>query len=897
MIVAPAEGSEPIVSAPSQREPQSAKREVGSAERPSSSNQSSVLKELLLLGAVFGAGMVALTVGAVLLYRSLFMVKQPLNARNQTAKSAASGGMPASDSNSAESEPTKPAVDWGVLFDAMPNATSLPTMQTETSTALQSEKSPSPASKLTEASPANAEAKDAPPAAGKQAGETRDDNLLSMKMVWCEPGKFTMGDLEPEVIRQNLSRGQGRSQATKKFYQYSRLLPVTLTKGFWIGQTEVTQGEWKKLSDSTPWNKHGRGDFKEGDAFPATYINYEEAIQFCDTLTNKERAAKRLAADWKYTLPTEAQWEYACRAGTTTAYSFGDDEHELSNYAWGGNPVNLVERHPHEVAQKRPNPWGLFDMHGNVRELVLDGWWSPTGGTDPLVFGGEDRRTARGGGWDDTAFRCRSGYREGTNAAERSPAMGLRIAMTLALNPAPPEVVRPLPPDLAKFVPHPGPAGRGRSRPATRSHQPTQSAATTVASGAVQTPEASPRKMRDDNALKMKFVWCGPGKFKMGTAFGARGSRGPNENQVEVTLTKEFWLGQTEVTQRQWEQLMQTTPWRGRSFAQDADELPATYVSYNDAIRFCETLTDSERRAGRLAGDCEYTLPTEAQWEYACRAGTQTPYSFGQEGYNQLIMQQYTWFRHFTQRSGTFLVHRVGLKQPNPWQLYDMHGNAWEWCRDWFTQELSGGADPGIYNWGTARVDRGGSCNSVPECCRSAFRGSLPPDRAVSDVGFRVALCTISARQHGDTVSDAKLGFTLVLPYGFKPQPELVRLRVAHAFSLGGSAYGLSAAGYPKLTILNLTSIVGPEPIAASIVSQYPGLKATTSTMKWQGFDVEVIRVAQPLIYVPTVTFNVIVPLKQSAIVVKLTGPADSEAQLKQLLDDTLEGLKGESNW
>ena len=151
---------------------------------------------------------------------------------------------------------------------------------------------------------------------------------------------------------------------------------VTLTKSFYLGRTEVTQGQWKAVMGTTPWNSEKF--VKEGDDYPATNVGWEDAVEFCRKLSEKEGV--------EYRLPTEAEWEYACRAGTTTAYSFGDDESQLGEYAWiEENTVDVGEKYAHIVGQKKPNPWGLYDMHGNVFEWCQD-WYGeyPSGAvTDP----------------------------------------------------------------------------------------------------------------------------------------------------------------------------------------------------------------------------------------------------------------------------------------------------------------------------------------------------------------------------------------------------------------------------------------------------------------------------------------------------------------------------------
>jgi len=243
-------------------------------------------------------------------------------------------------------------------------------------------------------------------------------------------------------------------------------------------------------------------------------------------------------------------------------------------------------------------------------------------------------------------------------------------------------------------------------------------------------------QVRDDNGLKMKLVWCPPGKFTMGSPKGER-ERNVAEDQVQVSLTKGFWLGQHEVTQLKWQRVMDTAPWRGERFVQEGDNYPATYVSWEDAMKFCEKLTEHERSFGRLLPGWQYTLPTEAQWEYACRAGTTTPFSFGNDDSK---LTDYGWFDRNASQNGERHAHMVGKKKTNPWGLFDMHGNVYEWCRDWYADKLPGGTDPEGPAEGANRVDRGGGWEDAAGHSRSANRDSSPSAERNYDLGFRVAL-------------------------------------------------------------------------------------------------------------------------------------------------------------
>lgn len=276
---------------------------------------------------------------------------------------------------------------------------------------------------------AESKADDTPPAAadamiGKAAGQVRGDNGLKMKLVWCPPGDFLMGSPKGDP-NWNVNREQ---------------VEVTLTNGYWMAKFEVTQSEWKQVQSTEPWKnkdlrKEALDDFtKEGDDFPVNYVSWTDAMEFCRKLTDRERKAGRLPEGWEYTLPTAAQWEYACRAGTVTRFSFGDDESKLAEYAWFNETVG-EEYCPRRVGQKKPNSWGLYDMHGNVEEWCRD-WYregKPRGGRDPEVKNRQGQyacRVFRGGSWGGGAKFCQSAKNWGGRQEDRGPQAGFRVALS-----------------------------------------------------------------------------------------------------------------------------------------------------------------------------------------------------------------------------------------------------------------------------------------------------------------------------------------------------------------------------------------------------------------------------------------------------------------------------------
>jgi formylglycine-generating enzyme required for sulfatase activity len=232
------------------------------------------------------------------------------------------------------------------------------------------------------------------------------------------------------------------------------------------------------------------------------------------------------------------------------------------------------------------------------------------------------------------------------------------------------------------------------------------------------------------NSVGMKFRAIPAGTFLMGSAEGE--GEDDERPQHQVTITKPFWLGVHQVTQEQWRQVLGTTPWKGQSYTIEGSDVAASYVSWDDAVEFCERLSQKEGR--------RYRLPSEAEWEYACRAGTTTKYGFGDD---KQQLGEYAWFDGNAWSKGEKYAHRVGQKGPNAFGLYDVHGNVWEWCADWFDAGYYAKApasDPAGPPSGSFRVLRGGSWNGVPIGLRSSSRSCSTPGNRSLSLGCRVVL-------------------------------------------------------------------------------------------------------------------------------------------------------------
>jgi formylglycine-generating enzyme required for sulfatase activity len=250
------------------------------------------------------------------------------------------------------------------------------------------------------------------------------------------------------------------------------------------------------------------------------------------------------------------------------------------------------------------------------------------------------------------------------------------------------------------------------------------------------------------NSIGMKLVRIPAGTFTMGSPEGEVG-RGKGEEQHAVEITKDFSLGAHEVTQRQYQRVMGKNPsyfrvgggGMDRVRDEDTDDFPVESVSWHDAVAFCEKMSalPAERKAGR-----RYRLPTEAEWEYACRGGdpSSRPFSFG----SSLSTRQanFDGSQPFTGsgKGDRCKTRRVGSGAPNGFGLYDMHGNVAEWCADWLNRNYyarSRRSDPQGPATGANRVHRGGCCNRSARFCRSANRDAAPPSARDSNLGFRVA--------------------------------------------------------------------------------------------------------------------------------------------------------------
>jgi formylglycine-generating enzyme required for sulfatase activity/tRNA A-37 threonylcarbamoyl transferase component Bud32 len=518
-------------------------------------------------------------------------------------------------------------------------------------------------------------------------------NSLGMKLVPIQPGSFWMGSPRTEADHKP-DEQEHEVHITRPFYVGMHKVTVGQYTAFVMDSGHITdsqrseKGSFRRLPDGkwqvdpgTNWRNLG---FEQTDEHPVVCVSINDATAFCLWLSAKEGK--------HYTLPTEAQWEYCCRAGSRKAFSFGDDEGELGQFAWFADNSG---RATHPVGQKKPNAWGLYDVHGNAYERCVDvydkEYYQNSPREDPMRFFSAPARTMRGGSWSQLARGCSSANRKGNLvSAGSSTDVGFRVVV--------------LPGSLVA------------------------------------------------NTVGMKLRSISPGRFTMGSSL-REPNRQKDEPQHDIAITRPFWIGTHEVTVGQFKTFVQETQyktdaekdgrgsqrslgskkwqtdptitWRTPGFEQ-TDEHPVVCVSWNDATAFCDWLSKKESKP--------YTLPTEAQWEFCCRAGARSRFHFGGDF---KLADRFAWYAG----NAASHTHPVGQKKPNNWLLHDMHGNAWEWCSDWYADYPKGPVtDPQGLTEGNLRVTRGGGFTAMADTGRSASRGKLAPSLSRTNIGFRVVL-------------------------------------------------------------------------------------------------------------------------------------------------------------
>ncbi|MCC5877576.1 MAG: SUMF1/EgtB/PvdO family nonheme iron enzyme [Candidatus Sumerlaeia bacterium] len=577
------------------------------------------------------------------------------------------------------------------------------------------------------------------------AVELQESPLVTMDLIRIPAGTFIMGSPQDELAR--------NSNETQH--------EVTLSQDFYLGKTQVTQAQWLAIQ-AFPQAQ----DFPGGN-MPVHRVSYNDIQSWLSDLNTA------MTEPGTFALPTESQWEYAARAGTTTRFNFGDGLHPTNDEDCGtttertdnmwycGNAGGSTQL----VGQKPANAWGLHDMHGNVWEWCAD-WFGtyPTGPvTDPTGPASGTNPVLRGGGWLYDARSCRSAQRIGNTPSGRASFIGFRA---LAVRPMPltitsneTEPVHQTATQTLAFTFDSAVSNfdvdditlTGAAKGTFTAISPTEytleitGTGGMIAASVLKSPATAAVsfsnfyqdtwtvELQESPLVTMDLIRIPAGTFIMGSPVTEL-SRHSLEVQHEVTLSQDFYLGKTQVTQNQWEAI------QGFPQAQDfpGGNSPVHRVSHNDIQSWLADLNTAMTEPGTVG------FPTESQWEYACRAGTTTRFSFG-DGLHPTDNEtcgttpdrdDNMWYCDNAGGS----THPVGLKPANAWGLHDMHGNVYEWCFDGYGHYPAGPlTDPTGNESASARAIRGGGYNSTVSQIRSASRaGHMPTDR-LSNIGFRAA--------------------------------------------------------------------------------------------------------------------------------------------------------------
>ena len=458
---------------------------------------------------------------------------------------------------------------------------------------------------------------------------------------------------------------------------------VTLSD-FSIGETEVTQELWQAVMGNNPSRSTQHTNLPVESV---SWSDCQEFIRKLNQLTGKN-----------FRLPTEAEWEYAARGGNKSkGYKYA-----------GGNNLNNVGWHygnssgTHSVKQLQPNELGLYDMSGNVEEWCQDwyGAYSRIAQTNPTGPVSGDTRVYRGGSYHSDSRGDLLLSRSAAAPSKRDYSLGLRLVLSNSMNKAFEQM------DLTED-----------------NSVKTMEDIEVDDSNPIIRPNTDGTQTFIVKGVSFKMVGVEGSIFTMGATSEQRSVR-HDERPIHLVTLSDFSIGETEVTQELWQAVMGSNPSRF-----EGTNLPVESVSWNDCQEFI-------RKLNQLTGK-NFRLPTEAEWEYAARGGKESMgYMYaGSDTLNNVACR-------YDYRSSD-KTHPVKQKQPNELGLYDMSGNIWEWCQDWYgSYSNNAQTNPTGSTSGSNRVIRGGSWDLEDKYCRVSIRGYWSPKDRHYSLGLRLVLST-----------------------------------------------------------------------------------------------------------------------------------------------------------
>ncbi len=503
---------------------------------------------------------------------------------------------------------------------------------------------------------------------------------------------------------------------------------------YYIGETEVTQGLWYAVMGSCP-------AFNLGDEKPVDGASRDDCLEFIARLN--------VLTGMQFRLPTEAEWEYAARGGRASQGNIFSGSSRIEDVGWSdSNSGNAT----HDVKSKSPNELGVYDMSGNVWEWCsgYKGKYSSSKETNPKGPASGFFVVYRGGSALVPSRRCRVSARYADASDFKGNCNGMRLcldgdnvltAMFEVKAPQPAEEVKPAVQEpVAKADPATTPKPKAESKPKSSDNVVTipapvsikESPVTVIADTMAVAPEEvastvavfrhPKNRTCSVNGVKFNMVYVEPGEFMMGATPEQTDFDADQTPAHLVKISNAYFMGETEVTQELWQAVMGNNP----STYNDNLQLPVETVSWDDCQRFI-------KRLNALTG-LTFRLPTEAEWEYAARGGNRTEVNQYSGSYELDVVAWYG-------ENSEGFTKEVKTKAPNELGLYDMSGNVWEWCNDWFRfYSPDAVTDPKGPETGYFKVFRGGSWSYPARNCTTSFRCSEDVTAKNLNIGFRLAM-------------------------------------------------------------------------------------------------------------------------------------------------------------
>jgi len=687
-------------------------------------------------------------------------------------KERSAGILPA-DSGTSQQPEQKPAASAATPFASEP--ATKPAVAPTSSTASQSPSTATASAAASLPAPASSEA------ALQKLGNVFT-NSVGAEMVYIPPGEFMLGSTKEERELAKAIKGRKPGMAESEG-EYPR--KAAIRHGFWMGRTEVTVGQWKQFVNATgyvtkaekkggtmtldrvtktwavkngvSWRDPGFGIAVKDD-HPVCCMSWEDAVAYCAWLNECELKSGRLPPGFKVRLPTEAEWEYACRAGTQTKFWWGDsteDGEGRCNRLGRADGFEYVSPVDYYGARGRNN-FGLADMLGNVAEPCLDGF-DPTRPHEEFFAGNTNICVLRGGSSyaGSTITRCAS--RDSAIVSNPNVIMGFRVCYGVDVSGATTTT--------ASTSPAAAPKEGGILAPLE----------TRVTALTTNPKVGEVFTLNVGSTVTMELMGIPPGEFMLGSTKeeqawavgeGALPEKVKNEGEQprRTIIPRGFWLGRTEVTVGQWRQFVDATghvtdaekkgqvdssphnsfqpiknaSWRNPNFGFELnDHYPVSCVSWNDAVAFSEWLTEREQKAGRLPKGWRVRLPTDAEWEYACRAGTQTKFWWGDSWEDS--KSRLNWRGTGDGFEYVSPVDHFGPRGRNKFGLADMQGNVVELCLGrWDAKGAN--QEYQAASGSIERVSRGGGFFAGRKELRCAVRTLVFASASSTMLGFRLCV-------------------------------------------------------------------------------------------------------------------------------------------------------------